>query len=116
MREVITTSISLRPEKPFFLERWSWFKFKNLGLAPGRNLRFYTNVTKGLKLKFRKFRGVISMFVEATREKLIVGWVGGGVGEGVSLPFCIGLKWLSLKISKSIREVPKHFKTEKSKS
>ena len=36
-------------------------------------LKFYTSVTKGLKLKDRKFWGLISTFVDITGEKLI-GW------------------------------------------
>ena len=38
-----------------FFEVWSWFKFNNLGLALGTNLKFYTKVEKGLKQKVRKF-------------------------------------------------------------
>ena len=41
--------------KTAFFEGRSWFKFSNLGLALGTNLKFYTSVAKGLKLKFRKF-------------------------------------------------------------
>ena len=52
---------------------WSWFKFNNLGLALGKNLKFYTSVAKGFKLKGRKFWGLISTFVEVTGEKLVVG-------------------------------------------
>ena len=56
MREVIITSIYKNlTRKTTFLERWSWFKFSNLGLAPGMAFIFYTNVTKVLKLKIRKF-------------------------------------------------------------
>ena len=47
--------------------------FNNLGLALGLNLKFYTSVAKGLKLKVRKFLGLIPTFVEVTGEKL-VGW------------------------------------------
>ena len=36
-------------------ERWSWFKFNNLGVALGTNLKFCTSVAKRLKLKVRKF-------------------------------------------------------------
>ena len=49
--------------------------FNNLGLALGTKLNFYTSVAKGLKLKARKFWGLIPTFVEVTGEKL----VGGGV-------------------------------------
>ena len=54
-------------------ERWSWFKFNKLGLAPVMAFTFYTNVAKGLELKVRKFWGLIRTFVEATREKLVGG-------------------------------------------
>ena len=54
-----------------FFEGWSWFKFNNLGLALGTNLKFYTNVAKGLKLKVEKFLGLILTFVEVTGEKLV---------------------------------------------
>ena len=47
-----------------------WSKFNNLGLAIGTNLQFYTSVAKGLKLKVRKFWGLIRTFVEVTGEKL----------------------------------------------
>ena len=53
------------------LLRCSWFSFNNLGLAPGMALKFYTSVAKGLKLKVRKFLGVIPKFVEVTGEKLV---------------------------------------------
>ena len=58
-----------------FFEGWSWFKFNNLGLALGKNLKFYSTVAKGLKLKIRKFCGLDPTFVEVTEEKL-VGWGG----------------------------------------
>ena len=67
---------------PFF-EGWSWFKFNNLGLGLGTNLKFSTSVVKRLKLKVRKFRGPNPTFVEVTREKLVEGaflppqsWIG----------------------------------------
>ena len=60
--------------KTAIYEGWSWFKFDNLGLALGTNLKFYTNVAKGLKRKVRKFWELIPMFEEVTGEKL-VGWV-----------------------------------------
>ena len=70
--------------KTAFFEGWFCFKFNNLGLALGKNLKFYTSVAKGSKLKVRKFLGLIPMFVAVTGEKL----VGGGGGF---LPFWIGL-------------------------
>ena len=59
--------------KNAFFEWWSWFKFNNLGLALGANLKFCTSVAKGLKLKVKKFWGPNPTFVEITGEKL-VGW------------------------------------------
>ena len=49
------------------------FKFNNLGLVLGANLKFYTSVAKGLKLKVRTFWGLISMFAEVTGGKLVEG-------------------------------------------
>ena len=45
--------------KTAFFEERSWFKFNNLGLALGINLKFYTSLPKGSKLKVRKFWGLI---------------------------------------------------------
>ena len=56
--------------KTAFFERWSWFKSNNLELALGTDLIFYSNVTKGLKLKVSKFCRLIPTFVEVTRKKL----------------------------------------------
>ena len=39
------------------------------------NLKFYTSVAKGLKLKVKKFSGLVPTFVEVTGGKL----VGGGL-------------------------------------
>ena len=44
----------------------SWFKFNNLELALGENLRLYTSVEKGLKRKVRNFRGLNPTFGEVT--------------------------------------------------
>ena len=55
--------------KTAFFEGWSWFKFNNLGLALGVNLKFYTSVAKELKLRARKFWGLIYTFAEVTEEK-----------------------------------------------
>ena len=59
--------------KTAFFEEWSWFKFNNFGLALDTNLKFYNSMAKGLKLKIRKFWGLIPMFVEVTGEKLVGG-------------------------------------------
>ena len=56
-----------------FFEGWSCFKFNNLRLALGMALKFYTIVTKGLKVKVGKFWGLIVTFAEFTREKLVGG-------------------------------------------
>ena len=63
--------------KTAFFECSSWFKFNDSGLAHGTNFKFYTIVVKGLKLKVRKFLGLVPLFVEVTKEKL----VGGGGGS-----------------------------------
>ena len=79
MREVIITSILLGfDQKNHFFEGWFWFKFNNLKLALGVNLKFYNSVTKVLKLKFREFCGLIPTIVEVTSRKL----VGCVCGEG----------------------------------
>ena len=71
-RDVIITSTSYRfDQKTFFLKGWSWFKFINLRLALGTNLKFYTSLSKELKLKVRKFWGLIPTFVEVTGKKLV---------------------------------------------
>ena len=59
------------PEKPLFFEGWSRFKFDNLGLALGKNLKLYISVAKGLKLKVIKFWGLTPTFVDVTGEKLV---------------------------------------------
>ena len=60
--------------KNAFSGEWSWFKVKNLELALGTDLKFYTSVAKGLKLKVREsFGGLIPTFVETTVERLVGG-------------------------------------------
>ena len=59
-----------------FFEGWSWFKFKNLGLALGTSFKFCDSVANGLKLKVRKFWGPNPTFVEVT----------GKTGRGAFLP------------------------------
>ena len=44
-----------------------------MGLALGINLKFYISLSKGLKLKVRKFLGLILTLVEVTVEKLVRG-------------------------------------------
>ena len=59
--------------KTTFFEGWSWFKFNYLGLTLGMILEFHASVEKGLKLKVRKFWGLLPTFVEVTGEKLVGG-------------------------------------------
>ena len=40
-------------------------------MALGMALKSYTTVAKGVKLKVRKSRGLISTFAEVTEEKLV---------------------------------------------
>ena len=56
-----------------FFDEWFWFKFNNLGLAVATNLKFYTSLANRLKLKVRKFWGLIPTFLEVTGEKLVGG-------------------------------------------
>ena len=79
--------------KTAFLEGCSWFKFNSLGLALGTNLKFYTSVAKELKLKVRRFWGLIPTFVEITGEKLVR---GGPLWP--RKPSRIGLKALRLPV------------------
>ena len=46
-------------------------KFNNLGLALGMALKLYTTVAKGLKLKARKFQGLILTFAKVTDINLL---------------------------------------------
>ena len=52
-----------------FFEGWSWFKFKNLGLALATNLKFCTSVAKGLKPKVRKRWGPNPTFLRSCGGK-----------------------------------------------
>ena len=56
--------------KTAFVQGWSCSKFNNFRLALGTNLTFYTSLAKGLKLKARKFWGLIATFLEVTGKKL----------------------------------------------
>ena len=77
-----------------FFEGLSSCKFNNLELALGTNLKFYTSVEKGLKLKVRKFWGLIPTFLEVTRKRLVgdlFDWMGGilnRVKTGFNTRFC----------------------------
>ena len=55
MREFIITSILLGcDQKNCFFERWSWFKFNNLGLAPGISLKFQHQCCTRVKTKSQR--------------------------------------------------------------
>ena len=89
MREVIITSIIQGfDRKTLFFEEWSWFKFNNFGLALGMTLKFYTTVSKGLKLKFRRSRGTKSYACRSYRGKTGMGF------------FCLSPSWIGLKCHK----------------
>ena len=51
-------------------------------------LKFYTSVTKRLKLKVKKFWNLAPTFVAVTGEKLVVGGGGGGGGGFCPHPLC----------------------------
>ena len=54
-------------------EGCSWFKFNNLGLAPGIALKYYTMWKKSKNVNSEMFWGSIPVFVEVTGEKLVNG-------------------------------------------
>ena len=60
-------------KKNAFFEGWSWSRLNNLGLALGTNLKFYTNVEKGLKLELRKFLGLILTFAQVFFTGFLLG-------------------------------------------
>ena len=55
--------------KTNFFEGYSWLKFSNLRLALATALQVYTSMAQCLKLKVRKFWGLILTFAEVTEEK-----------------------------------------------
>ena len=54
--------------KTTFIEWWYGFKFNNLGLTLGTNLKFYTSVAKELKIKVNIF-WANSYFCRSYKEK-----------------------------------------------
>ena len=81
-----------------FFEGYSWVKFNNLGLALGMALDFYTSVAKGLKLKVRKFLGLIPTFAKVTEEKLAGGAFCPHILNRVKTPFFHFLKIYSWSV------------------
>ena len=78
MRDVIIALILEEfDQKTAFSEGWYWFKFNNLRLILGTNLKSYSSVEKGLKLKVRKFLGANSYVCRSYKGK---------TGKGVFLP------------------------------
>ena len=73
MRAFIIMSILQNVDKKCQLfERCSWFKLNNLGLALDMAWKFYTSVTKELKLKVENFWVLIPTFVEVTGRKPVL--------------------------------------------
>ena len=85
--EVIINSVLVAfDQKKQFVKGWSWFQFNNLGLALGMALKFYTRVAKRVKLKVKKFLGLIPV-CRSYREK---------TGRG---PFWLSPFWLGLRLA-----------------
>ena len=61
MKEVANLKDLIRKTACF--EGWPWLKFNNLVLTLGTNLKFYTSLEKGLKLKVRTIWELIPTFV-----------------------------------------------------
>ena len=64
----------------------TWFKFNNLGLEPGMSLKFYTSVTKEIKLNVKKFWGRQSSYVYRSYRDEIGRGEGCGVGAALFTP------------------------------
>ena len=58
--------IRIWPENTTFLEGCYWFKFTNLRMTLGMNLKYDTSMAKGLKLKVRTILALIPAFAEVT--------------------------------------------------
>ena len=56
-----------------FCKHRSVFNFNNFRLALGMVLKFYSSITKGLKLKIKKSAGLILTFREVKGGKLVWG-------------------------------------------
>ena len=80
-------------------EGWSWFKINNLGLALGANLKFYTSVAKGLKLRVRKFWRLILLLLKLMAN----------TGRGAFMPPILNRVKILLKIILNGIYVDHHF-------
>ena len=70
MREVIITWILEEfDQKNRFFKGWSWFKFNNLGLSRGTNVKFYTSPAKRVKAKSQKVLEANSYVCRSYRRK-----------------------------------------------
>ena len=101
MRNIVTSMLYRFDRKKKLFEGCAWFRLDNFGLPLGMTLTFYTSVTKGLKLKARKFWGLIPMSVEVTGEKL-----SGGFFAPLHLPNIKGLNYLQYLAPKIWNLVP----------
>ena len=72
--------------KTAFFEGWSLRKFSDLRPTPGTNLKFYASVAKVLKLKVRRFLGLVPTFALVTEEKLLG---NGGIWEHFCPPLTL---------------------------
>ena len=98
INHIIVVNCSIVQKNNFF-DGCSWFKFNNLGLPLGMALKFYASVTKVLKLKVRKFWGLILTFVEVTGEKL--------VGMLFAPPSSIGLNIIKYQLVEKLEKSSK---------
>lgn len=75
------------------------FKFNNLKVALGMTFTFYTSVAKRLKLKLRKFLGlIIPTFLEVTEENLVEGTFGFPILNRINGNYSIKEKFKTILI------------------
>ena len=74
IRETIITSTLWGFDQSIFFEEGSWLKFNNLRLVLGMVFKFKSSVGKKLKLKFKKFWGLIPPFSEAVEGICQILW------------------------------------------
>ena len=82
------------PEKPIFFEGAPSFKFNNWGLVLVTTLKFYTNKAKWLKVKVKKFWGLIP------RKKMV---------RGVVVPLILNRVMIHLKGPQTTNETLSFF-------
>ena len=71
-------------------------------------LKFYSDVTKGLKLKVKMFRRLVPTIIEVTGKKL-VGW-GASLGGGAPPPLNrVNTQWINFrKMPYSLKQMQKN--------